>query len=214
MGVTALFLASKYEEIYPNSISDFAYMTADTYTTQQIRDKERDILRRLDYQLGKPTPLTFLRRYSKLMNTSTTVHNLAKYFIEVSYLSAEGRALLPSQCAVGALLLAAKVNTSREGGGGDLARLWGLHMEKYTWYSRGRAAIFTHQVLGCVLSYTQLCAKDVRFSAVKEKYSSHFQNVAASPRLRNILELLAAKTSLPRERQLGAALEQDLLFVL
>ena len=33
VGVAAMFLASKYEEIYPPSIQDFAYIAANTYTT-------------------------------------------------------------------------------------------------------------------------------------------------------------------------------------
>ena len=189
VGVTALFLASKYEEIYPNSIAEFAYITADTYTTQQIRQKERDILLKLNYQLGKPTPLTFLRRYSKLLNTTTRIHNLAKYFIEVLYLFTEGRGLLPSQCAIGALVLATRVTVDQ----GEMVEIWSPLMEQYTWYSHKRADIFTNHVLNSVLSYSQMCSKDSRFSSIKEKYSCEFQGVASSQRLNYLLELLAKK---------------------
>lgn len=189
VGVTAMFLAAKYEEIYPHSIAEFAYISADTYTTQQMRKKECDILRRLNYQLGKPTPLTFLRRYSKLMNTTTKIHNLAKYFIEVLYIFTDGRALLPSQCAVGAVILATRVTTNR----GKVADIWSPFMEQHTWYSHKRAAIFTDRVLNCVLSYLHLCSKESRFSTIRDKYSNDFQGVASFPRLYSLLELIAKK---------------------
>lgn len=43
VGVTALFLASKYEELFPPEIKDFVYITDDTYTKKQILDMERHI---------------------------------------------------------------------------------------------------------------------------------------------------------------------------
>lgn len=66
VGVTAMFLASKYEEMYPPEISDFAYVTDRAYTTAQIRDMEMKILRVLKFKLGRPLPLQFLRRASKI----------------------------------------------------------------------------------------------------------------------------------------------------
>eukprot|EP00064_Thunnus_orientalis_P003880 superscaffoldBa00000336_g3891 len=66
VGVTAMFLASKYEEMYPPEISDFAYVTDKAYTTAQIRDMEMTILRVLKFKLGRPLPLQFLRRASKI----------------------------------------------------------------------------------------------------------------------------------------------------
>lgn len=70
VGVTAMFLASKYEEMYPPEISDFAYVTDRAYTTAQIRDMEMKILRVLKFQLGRPLPLQFLRRASKIFEVS------------------------------------------------------------------------------------------------------------------------------------------------
>lgn len=61
-----MFLASKYEEMYPPEISDFAYVTDRAYTTAEIREMEMQILRVLKFQLGRPLPLQFLRRASKI----------------------------------------------------------------------------------------------------------------------------------------------------
>ena len=65
VGVTAMFLASKYEEMYVPAIDDFVYMTDNTYTKSEIRQMEISILKSLNFMFGKPLPLHFLRRFSK-----------------------------------------------------------------------------------------------------------------------------------------------------
>lgn len=197
VGVTAMFISSKYEEIFPSSVIQFVYIAADTYTIEQICQKEIDILRLLNYQLGKPYPLIFLRRYSKLMSTTTQAHNLAKYFIEISYLSTECRSLLPSQLAVGALVLAARVTTRRD----NMALIWSDVMENYTWYTSGRAAIFAEEVLQQILYYYQVLNKNSRYPSIPEKYSNGFQSVATYPRLSSRLEILATKSERRTERR-------------
>ena len=36
LGTTCLYLAAKYEEIYPPDITEFVYVTDDTYTRRQV----------------------------------------------------------------------------------------------------------------------------------------------------------------------------------
>lgn len=70
VGVTGMFIASKYEEMYPPEIGDFAFVTDNTYTKLQIRQMEMKILRALNFSLGRPLPLHFLRRASKIGEVS------------------------------------------------------------------------------------------------------------------------------------------------
>lgn len=42
VGITALLLASKYEEMFSPNIEDFVYITDNAYTSAQIRDGDFD----------------------------------------------------------------------------------------------------------------------------------------------------------------------------
>ena len=68
VGVTAMLLACKYEEMYAPEVGDFAYVTDNAFTKSQILEMEQLILRNLNFQLGRPIPLHFLRRASKVAN--------------------------------------------------------------------------------------------------------------------------------------------------
>ena len=105
VGITAFYIAAKYEEIYPPGIVDFAFICADTYTTQEIVQKEREILRRLDYNLNKPTPLHYLRQISTVASATQQMHNLSKYILELSLLDDELSSHRPSIKAAAAFQL-------------------------------------------------------------------------------------------------------------
>eukprot|EP00955_Chlamydomonas_euryale_P094996 364905-Chlamydomonas_euryale.AAC.8 len=62
VGVTCMWVAAKYEEIYPPNVSDFCYITDNTYPKEQLVEMEEIILKRLEYELTVPTAKTFLRR--------------------------------------------------------------------------------------------------------------------------------------------------------
>merc|ERR1712115_594731 len=65
VGVAAMFLVSKIEEVYAPAVSDFVYITDNAYTEAEIRQMELRIIRALEFDLCQPIALNFLRRYSK-----------------------------------------------------------------------------------------------------------------------------------------------------
>ena len=60
-----MLLASKYEEMYAPEIGDFVYITDNAYDKAQIRKMEALIFKSLNFSVGKPLCLHFLRRNSK-----------------------------------------------------------------------------------------------------------------------------------------------------
>lgn len=71
VGVTALLLASKYEEMFSPDVADFVYITDNAYTGAEVREMEMTILKELNFDLGRPLPLHFLRRASKAGEVGT-----------------------------------------------------------------------------------------------------------------------------------------------
>ncbi|XP_075714043.1 G2/mitotic-specific cyclin-B2-like isoform X2 [Rhinoderma darwinii] len=126
VGVTALLLASKYEEMYTPEVSDFVYITDNAYTAYQIREMEVLILRQLNFELGRPLPLHFLRRASKSCSADAEQHTLAKYLMELTLIDYDMVHFRPSEIASAALCLAQKVL-----GQGS----WGATQHYYTGYA-------------------------------------------------------------------------------
>ena len=65
VGVTAMLIASKYEEMYAPEVRDFVYITDNAYSSEEIRAMEQKMLQQLDFSLGTPLCLHFLRRDSR-----------------------------------------------------------------------------------------------------------------------------------------------------
>lgn len=63
VGAACMLVAAKFEEIYPPEVSEFVYITDDTYTAKQVLRMEHLILKTLSFDLSVPTCRDFLTRY-------------------------------------------------------------------------------------------------------------------------------------------------------
>ena len=72
VGVTAMLLASKIEEIYTPEIRDFVYITDNAYSTAQIKSCETKMAASLEFNFGDPLCINFLRRNSKAAGVSSS----------------------------------------------------------------------------------------------------------------------------------------------
>lgn len=106
IGVCAMLIAAKYEEMYPPEVQDFIWVSRNAYTRADIITTEGLILRALDFDLGTPLPLHFLRRDSRAAAASPDAHNVAKYMMEVGAASYALLAFAPSQLAAASLYCA------------------------------------------------------------------------------------------------------------
>lgn len=64
-GVAAMLIASKYEEMCAPEVADFVYITDNSFSRAQVCEMEILMLKNLNFGLGRPLPLHFLRRASK-----------------------------------------------------------------------------------------------------------------------------------------------------
>ncbi|XP_065556710.1 G2/mitotic-specific cyclin-A-like isoform X2 [Artemia franciscana] len=107
VGTAAMFIAAKYEEIYPPEVSEFVYITDDTYTKRQVLRMEHLILKVLAFDLGAPTSLYFLHRFCRIESTTDEIKHLAMYMCQLTLLESDPYLrFLPSQIAAAAFAIA------------------------------------------------------------------------------------------------------------
>ncbi|KAL6069598.1 Cyclin-A2 [Balamuthia mandrillaris] len=171
VGVTAMFIAAKYEEIYAPAVEEFVYISANTYSREEILMMEAHILNTLEFQLTAATTKVFLRRFLKAAGADLTVAFLASYLAELTLLEYSFVKYLPSQIAAAAVFLALRT-LNREP--------WTPTLTFYTQYSINDA-----ELQQCIQElYNMYCAmnENASLQAVREKYShKRFHRVSTIP---------------------------------
>ncbi|XP_010479118.1 PREDICTED: cyclin-A3-2-like [Camelina sativa] len=175
VGVSAMLIASKYEEISPPKVEDFCYITDNTFTKQDVVKMEADILLALQFELGRPTINTFMRRFTRVAQEDFKVPHLQLeplccYLSELSILDYKAVKFVPSMLAASAVFLARFIIRPKQ-------HPWNQMLEEYTKY---KAADL--QVCVGIIHDLYLSRRGGALQAVREKYKHHkFQSVATMP---------------------------------
>jgi hypothetical protein len=106
VGVTALLIACKYEEIYPPEVKDCVYITDRAYTRQDVLDMETDIVKILQFKMTVPTGHPFLQRFLHVARATKVMRNLANYYMERMLQEYSTLSYRPSLVAAAAVCLA------------------------------------------------------------------------------------------------------------
>ena len=77
VGVTAMLIACKYEEIWPPQIKDYVYMCDKAYRANQIVEMEIDMLTVLDFNVDFISAHCFLERYRIMVRVDDTTFHMA-----------------------------------------------------------------------------------------------------------------------------------------
>jgi len=104
VGVTAMFIAAKYEEIVAPSVQNYLCVQ-DLYNEDEILRAERYVLKALDFGLHYPNPMSFLRRNSKADNYDPLSRTFAKFLMELSLIDHRFLFFPPSKVAAAAMYL-------------------------------------------------------------------------------------------------------------
>lgn len=83
-GITALFIACKFEEIHSPEVRDCVYLTDNVYTRQDVIDMENQILTSIDYQLHVPTAYHFMVRFLNRIGATDRLRHMAHFTAERS----------------------------------------------------------------------------------------------------------------------------------
>jgi len=109
VGVTAMMVAAKFEEIYPPEVSEFVYITDKAYTKDEVHNMELRILNVLEFRINGPTVVHFFERYQRLLNCNEPQYHLIQYVLELALLDIKMLQYAPSLIAASACLLSNKL---------------------------------------------------------------------------------------------------------
>lgn len=71
LGVAAILVATKYEEIYAPDLKDLLSISENKFSKEDVLQMEFQILTTLQFNFLVPSALRFLERYRKLSNTAS-----------------------------------------------------------------------------------------------------------------------------------------------
>merc|ERR1719187_680446 len=164
VGTACMFIASKYEEIYPPDVGEFVYITDDTYNKRQVLRMEHLVLKVLGFDLSGPTANVFLSQMCQWSKSPEKIHHLAMYLCELSLLDGETFLMYqPSKVAAASLCLSRHA-LSRES---QVEETWPEKLAELTGYP-------CEDLKECVLSLHAAWSQagESTQQAVRDKYRS------------------------------------------
>ncbi|KAI9217008.1 cyclin-like protein [Blastocladiella britannica] len=114
VGLVALFVAAKTEEVFCPAADQFVFMADNAFTKDDLLGAEQYLLRVLEFDLWAPGPLSFIRRISKMDDYSAPHRNAAKYFAEMTLLDHRFLEYPMSQVAAASMYLARNIHKCEE----------------------------------------------------------------------------------------------------
>ena len=99
LGITAMHIAGKYEEIYPPELKHLLKVSDNAVTREQVVKLEFQILLKLDFDMTFPSTYRFLERFSRVAQVSDKTLLLAQYFCDTCLLDCTLMKEKPSKIA-------------------------------------------------------------------------------------------------------------------
>lgn len=84
IGIAALLIASKYEDIYPPALDEMIKMMSRPSTRKELLDLEYRMLKLLVFKITAPTSFRFLERFAATSAVYQNAMPLAQYIIELA----------------------------------------------------------------------------------------------------------------------------------
>jgi len=179
VGVTALLISCKYEEIYPPEVRDCVYITDRAYQREEVLAMEQSILEKLRFDITVPTAYPFLLRYQNIVMTSRQTRYVSHYYMERTLQEHDMLKFKPSLVAAAAVILALNnCEVARAANNGNVIG-FPLIILEYTGFSKEelyKCAVLIARKVG----EEPVTASRRQLVAVKRKYdSSRYENVSS-----------------------------------
>jgi len=105
LGVVALFIASKYEEIDPPKAAALAHITDNAYTKAEILRLECNVVAALNFEIVAVTPAHFVDRFARVNACQPGHRSFINYLLDLCLPEAHMIRHTPSQLVSAAILL-------------------------------------------------------------------------------------------------------------
>ncbi|KAD6453324.1 hypothetical protein R6Q59_015166 [Mikania micrantha] len=176
VGISAMLIACKYEEIWPPEVTDLIEISDNAYPREQILTMEKAILGHLGWYLTVPTPYVFLVRYSKAsLPYDSEMENMVFFLTELGLIHYSVIITnCPSKLAASAVY-AARCTLKK-------TPAWTETLKHHTGY-------YEHELRECakILVTFHECASETKLKAVYRKYVNPEKGaVALFPPARNL----------------------------
>ncbi|XP_076892873.1 G2/mitotic-specific cyclin-2-like [Bidens hawaiensis] len=106
VGITAMLLACKYEEVSVPLVNDFVVISDKAYTRIEVLEMEKQMVNTLKFNLSVPTQYVFIKRFLKTAKSSEQLALLAFYMIDMCLVEYESLKFSPSLLAAAAVFTA------------------------------------------------------------------------------------------------------------
>lgn len=167
VGIGAMLIACKYEEIWAPEVNDFVAISERAYSNEQILKMEKAILGKLEWYITVPTPYVFLTRYIKAAIPDAELENLVYFLAELALMSYGcSTSVLPSMVAAAAVYVARHTLNKTP--------VWTETLRRYTGFSES-------QLIDCAKALVNLhsAAPGHKLQTVYKKYSQAERYVVA-----------------------------------
>ncbi|XP_022742530.1 G2/mitotic-specific cyclin S13-7-like [Durio zibethinus] len=176
LGMSAMLIATKYEEIWPPEVNDLVCIADRAYTHEQILAMEKTILGKLEWTLTVPTHYVFLARFIKASIPDEKMENMVYFLAELGMMHYETIMFCPSMVAASAVYVARCTLNKTPA--------WTDTLKFHTGYSEP-------QLMDCakLLAYFHSMAAESRLQVIYRKYSNSQRGaVALLPSTPNLLK--------------------------
>lgn len=160
LGITSLWISSKYEEVYLPELSEFIDICANAYSKEEFIKMERLLLETLEFNLTVCTNITFLNEYFHYFK-DLNIQYSCYYLSELSFLEPKLLSLKPSLLSSCFLFLSLKFFKNLE--------FWSEDLKKLTGYS-------FYQLNDTVNIILNLLKNNSNWKSIFKKYSHQKRN--------------------------------------
>nr|BCD41002.1 cyclin B1 [Monophyllaea glabra] len=178
VGMSAMLIASKYEEIWAPEVNELVTISDNTYSNKQVLIMEKRILGELEWNLTVPTPYVFLVRFIKASMTDSDVENMVYFLAELGMMNYATLTFSPSKIAASAVY-AARCALNK-------TPIWNETLRKHTGFAEA-------QIMECV---QMLVGFQSEAAAAENKLRGSYKKYT-SPERRGVALLPPPKSLLP-----------------